>query len=1014
MSPVHEIVNKSVKNNSIVEEKRMKLCSQPDLIDVDQSLLNDTEISNLADVITEEDYSDLTFTNYSSLTPSERCKLNNRVRQISHRLKGSLPKSHAMFVLVTAHLLRNAHTYFGLCKPSNLQKKILENCEITPECKEKIIQDFKDANKKVRSVRTLKYQNRLNEQIAEVEELKQMYGSYRNISKVSGVPVKSVYKWCSAPKDKLKRRIELSQLRKKEYEQFLLQDSISFAHPCKKYSDKRYLRHTLADTRTLYLSQPEYHKYGILGETRMKDFRPDYIMLARDTPLSQCLCQGCENCEKIIKALIGIGLKGIPGNRFAAINCVMCEQRIKQANTEFSFAPIECITGECEKCSVESLYESIKEQNLQMFQSNAAMTWQWWMPPPGKKVPDIVHVKGTVEQGVRYLVDSLKTLKGHVFRSNWNHNIFEYIKKHLKPGELAQIFDFSMNFRNIRQHEVQTAFWDCSQTSIHVIINIFPCPKNGCSGNIILTTCQITDDLCHDSFVTRAAHNVTFEYLANEHIPMDTVYQFSDNCGSQYKSRRPFVELARSPLNIVRVYFGERHGKNMCDGFFGRLKAWMTYKIKTKNAQITNAYDFFVYCRDNYKSATPAGVCDHNPVKFQYLTPQDIRRHQDIDLQRSIPGTRSIFSVKNTDDPLVLKFRNVACLCPSCVYETGERCLNYQHTDAWRPVTLEPKTSIKKRPDPRQISNNHSVANDEEEEANENIAEINTEDESDEDDLVESKSCSQLIDLNKNSNVIDKKSGEIFINLTVKKNQKFKIWVDEEDDRLLTANEPEKLEDERAWGFGIDCELPTFDGIADDIPEDILWESFLSALESCSSFTSLESMAVGISTRLPSLLPRKSVPFKVETELIDARATASIPSDAPKNVDAIKTTPDGNCFCRAVSRAMWGDEGRHLEVRTRIIVEGVVNKKKYLNHTFLAIGTDNASDDLPQKFAQYSDFYRSGQRMTPNTIDYMYSREIHQATKVTTYMGLWQFAQASSALGVPFLSIYPEGGDKIM
>ena len=34
--------------------------------------------------------------------------------------------------------------------------------------------------------------------------------------------------------------------------------------------------------------------------------------------------------------------------------------------------------------------------------------------------------------------------------------------------------------------------------------------------------------------------------------------------------------------------------------------------------------------------------------------------------------------------------------------------------------------------------------------------------------------------------------------------------------------------------------------------------------------------------------------------------------------------------------------------------------------------------------------------------------------KVKTFMGLWQFAQASSVLNLPIQSVFPEGGDPIM
>ena len=977
-------------------------------------MLDESNLQSIVNIIENEDPSDLTYTKFASLSPADKCKLNNRIRQVALRVRGHFPNDHSMFVLVAAHLLRNAHQYFGLSKPSQLQSKILQSKAISDKTKNKIIEDFKEANKKVRGVRTLKYQSRVTEQSAKVDELKQTYGSYRSIADASGIPVKTVYKWCSKPKDKQTKRIELANLRRQEYEQFLMQDSVSFPHPCKKYSGNRYLRHTIAETRKIYLSQPEYHKYGIFSESRMIELKPKTIKLARQTPLAQCLCQGCENCEKIIKSLLGVGIKGIPSNRYCAINEVMCDDRILQSGTEFEFAPIECIDGSCDKCGVNALLEKIYELNADVLDNE--ITWQRWMPPPGKKVPDIVHVKGTVRQGVEYLGEILKKLKAHIFRSYWNHNIYEYMKKNLQPGQLAQIFDFSMNFRNLRQHEVQPAFWDCTQTAIHVIINMFRCYKQGCSGICTLTTCQITADLNHDSFVTRAAHNRTFKFLGEQGVPMDVVFQFSDNCSSQYKSRRPFVEMARNPLNIIRVYFGERHGKNVCDGFFGRLKAWMSYNIKTENAQITNAYDFYTFCRDNYRPPPQPGVCDHGKVEFQYLTPQDIQRHVDTDLEKSLAGTRSIYSVRNTPDPL--KIRNVACLCPPCVEDKGDQCLNYKHTDNWREVTLQPKKRLTKKPDPRvHVPNIHS---------HNNVVDHSGADTGDvtstnacptPDSDCEDEFSDEVIDLTKNRNVVD--DGEIYVDLTAKEGEAVEPWADEDDGELLTLTDHDIEQENAAVSAKIknrEPVLPAFEGFDGDIPTEILWESYISALEGCDSYDVLDVMANSMKCTLPPLKPRREVPFKIETEYIDHRASLQIPPDGPKNVHAIHTKGDGNCLSRSLSRTMWGDSSSHLEVRTRIIIEGVVNKKKYLQHENLAYGAKRIPDDesLQEVYAKYSDFYLSGQVMTENAIDYLYSREMYSCATKNSYLGLWQIAQAASVFGVPIRSVYPNIGEMFM
>ena len=239
------------------------------------------------------------------------------------------------------------------------------------------------------------------------------------------------------------------------------------------------------------------------------------------------------------------------------------------------------------------------------------------------------------------LVDLLKDLKAHIFRANWNKNIFDFVRKNLSTGYLVQIFDFAQNFRNIYQDEVQSAYWQGLQTAIHTVINYFLCPESECSEVVSLVLVRITADLQHDSFVARAAHEQSFKYLAEKGIPMDVLLQFCDNCTAQYKSQRPFTELAQSPLNIIRVFFGEKHGKSQCDGLFGRLNAWMTFRIKSRHTIVTDAHDFYRYCKTDYETPEMTkGKCQHYRVVFQFLTPSDIRRYQDCTLDEAVTGMR--------------------------------------------------------------------------------------------------------------------------------------------------------------------------------------------------------------------------------------------------------------------------------------------------------------------------------------------------------------------------------------
>ena len=268
--------------------------------------------------------------------------------------------------------------------------------------------------------------------------------------------------------------------------------------------------------------------------------------------------------------------------------------------------------------------------------------------------------------------------------------MFQYTKVNLSHGHLLQIMNFAMNFSNRYQDEIQSAYYGGTQTMIHATVNFHKCLTQGCSEVVTHALVHISDDLKHDSFLSYTAMNLTFKYLAEIGIPMELVIQFCDNCALQYKSRRPFVEISRCALQLICIYFGKKHGKSHADGLFGRLKAWMAYKIRARHFVVTSAFDFYKHCREHYQTVTLKGCCQHYKVEFEFIRPCDIHRHQDSDLDEAVAGMHKIYSVWNTPHPLQLKVRHVPCLCGPCISEQGE-CVNSSHTDAWRLVNLVPE-----------------------------------------------------------------------------------------------------------------------------------------------------------------------------------------------------------------------------------------------------------------------------------------------------------------------------------
>ena len=193
---------------SEIMEKR-SLCSTKECSD---QIFSEQLVSEYQKQVCGERMSHLTLSQYSSMSGEQRSRINNRVRQWALKARNCMPSDNqGLFVLVAAHLLKNAHRYFNMEKPSDLQMNILSEKTVSDDMKQKILQDFKETNKTLRVINNLKESNRIEEQQELVSKMKGD-STFRDLSFISGVPLKTVHKWCSLPKQKEHKASELANL----------------------------------------------------------------------------------------------------------------------------------------------------------------------------------------------------------------------------------------------------------------------------------------------------------------------------------------------------------------------------------------------------------------------------------------------------------------------------------------------------------------------------------------------------------------------------------------------------------------------------------------------------------------------------------------------------------------------------------------------------------------------------------------------------------------------------------
>ena len=932
------------------------------------------------------------------------------------RVRSHMPKNSKDFILVAEHIYRNRSKNKNKSADSSVDQTQQEDLKSSDKTMDKFcnlspVECCKVLNKKLRIISNLRERNRISEQQRLVSEVKIEYGGIRKIAQLSGCRKNYVAWICSKPEFKLHKATLMKEKRKQEFMQFIEMESVSFVSPCRKYADKKFLLSTLDETYQLYEKHEEFHRNGKIAKSTMKSYRPDSVKLARQIPLNQCLCEVCENITLLIDQLIQIGIKELPRNKYDAVAKTYCEGTTTQHGTQHSFANIKCIYRNCEHCGVNIIREKIEAANESLLLTNPTVKYDQWHDVIDSNVPRIVTMKCSLREALDRFYRQLDLISDHLFRARWNRNLLTYLKKNIMPGQIVQVQDFAMNFRNFYQNEIQLAYWGGTQTTIHATVNFMLCPVTGCKEVFVVTVVHISADLQHDSFLARACQRMNTEYLASIGINMDIVIQFTDNCKAQYKSKRPFAEIARNSTPIIRCYFGEKHGKSHADALFGRLKKWMMDNIKSGHFVVRDAKEFYNCCKAEYetKDMHPCRS-KHRRVVFQYVSPSDISRHYDCNVN-TVKGTLKFFSVRNTSQPLELLSREIPCVCPPCIGNNGI-CLNNSFTDAWKLEKLEPirgenvrKHQKRKRVETAEVQY-EALQNSSDDMAEIPCVGLNNDDTviaSRETNIHENENLPESGGMNSNSDALNTED----VALASGRDKTVENIAD-----LLCAAEKQSSE----VAMSIDNLLvhrkinPCVEWQSMPLKE--YWCKMVHSLAACTDFLELcELVTLVTSYGLPPLEKRVNVGYSSSRYRVDEVAEACMPVDVNNRIP-IETLGDGNCLCRALSTAYFGHQKAHLEIRARIAIEAVTNRLSYMSDEYLSRGSVNQykRQTLPEIYTMYSRYYQPGQALTRNTVESFYCTEAHSIANVGSYLGLWQLAQASNVFNIPVRSVYPNVG----
>ena len=120
---------------------------------------------------------------------------------------------------------------------------------------------------------------------------------------------------------------------------------------------------------------------------------------------------------------------------------------------------------------------------------------------------------------------------------------------------------------------------------------------------------------------------------------------------------------------------------------------------------------------------------------------------------------------------------------------------------------------------------------------------------------------------------------------------------------------------------------------------------------------------------------------------------------------------DRNCFCRSISRLVFGSQEHHLQIRCRIVMDSVMKVVDYTDHNYLMRNCSHIHrrcSNIASYYCTYSGVKQVGNRdSTIQGIQSVFREDVLRIRNLGEYCGLWQCHSAANVLNSKITMMFP-------
>ena len=1017
------------------------------------------EIGTMADPVLNLNETTVSKKNVSSTKP----KVDNRMKSKQKEIIGALLKStveqeQSIISRDGIHLTPNHDHFVTENKPlTNSQEDfVTENKMKRLAVRKPILTDkYRLASRYFRKLVELKKKKKTLELQNLQNEILEKFRSKREFCSFTSETERVIYRlFDNKKKEKdescYKKKIKTSE--KEEIRRHSISKDNANVFPTARFGKYYYLRCPISQLHTEWVNSHRAISRSTIYRHMDKNCKP-----MKKTPHLQCYCKECSNLESKGSALIKAGVVGASNVTRHAVEMTWCQykasqfgytKKIEMKEEERQFPTMNCVKRKCKKCGIKLLQRRILIVNGKRINFRSIVEWEQWKNVDRKL--DSVTIKNTLSALLTDYLLHLEKMSLHYFFDVWMSHQFNCLLDNLLLGIVLFVNDYAQNILLRFQKEPSSVHWIHRQVTLHPSVVFFLCP--GCGKVIIKEEIfHITSDLDHGWRGVDYFMCLNLSHLKSKGVKIERIHDFTDNAASQYRSRFVWNHLSRFETPWSRHYFAPNHGKAASDRASGFFKSFIRDNILSQNVILKNI-DVLNKFTVKYLEKQPSGknVCLHETQRKVIYSKEVIRpTHQ---YQNSVVPAfkdedgikRTIHSVRSTGTPGIVQVRSVDCCCHACIRMSG--LCKVKHADPWRTVIVEAGADVENMK--RSHWDNFSIPPNinpklrypvmentkiKKKKALYNIQDFNAEDE---DDVPLSK-------LRRKENMTDNrpqgiKQEHTFVTDNDTDAKKIPKGETSHHELAKRRNEvektkyedrktvPDKMKTHKAVSLSSNSGKIPMKSVTEinfsrrlkrktkeagictqkitpwSKEMEKKWEKYHSTISHHKYYRTLELEISRLNVH--AIQSTLIVDCYLSGDEVDRIALSFLPEDAPEGLVPIICGSDGNCFCRAISRLIYGNEDHYMEIRVRIVIEAVRKKQLHLNDRFLKLGQSPTlpNRSLSEMYSIYSQCYSHGK-----TVEEIYEEEVLTICQDEAYMGLWQIHQVANLLRRPVGIVYP-------